>query len=157
MVKAKPQIALVYLIRIYISIHDINRIVMIDLENTCNTVGVVLLRSFSNNVIVKLMWFATRSFLIVMSIIDHKVSPQPQKKTTQQQPQHPPCGKTTLRWGGRVQMDGSVFCLRHFINPWDVSCCAFPRHVAAVLLRPFPRVPFENVTLKFRFWWERPL
>lgn len=61
MVKAKPQIALVYLIRIYISIHDINRIVMIDLENTCNTVGVVLLRSFLNNVIVKLMWFATRS------------------------------------------------------------------------------------------------
>lgn len=100
MVKAKPQIALVYLIRIYISIHDINRIVMIDLENTCNTVGVVLLRSFSNNVIVKLMWFATRSFLIVMSIIDHKVSPQPQTKTTRQQPQHPPCGKTTLRWGG---------------------------------------------------------
>lgn len=81
MVKAKPQIALVYLIRIYISIHDINRIVMIDHKymQYCwsSTVKIIFKQ---RNSFKKLMWFATRSFLIVMSIIDHKVSPQTKKK-----------------------------------------------------------------------------
>lgn len=63
----------------------------------------------TKNVTAKFFW----SLVTVMPTIDHKVSPQSNKK--QQQPQHPPFGKDCSSMGD--QMDGSVFCHGYFIKP----------------------------------------